>query len=162
MRIIIKGADFSANSIGKVGKDLSFAYNTDAELKTIPFLNIVDRTANLPWTGDTSNVRAELIYLGSSSATSFTTNTSAARIITDYIEVTEGMTITGVFNTTNSVPTIICFDESKNVLGPSATYTCWINGTDSFTFTIPSGVKYIKLEVNSVSTGFYFRGTMPE
>lgn len=162
MRMVIKNADFSSVSIGKVYKDLSFSYDTDAKLREIPWLNVVDTTADFPWT-ENNNASNTLILVANSSSSSYSTMTDKTRFVTDYIEVVQGMTITGKFANTNTVPTIVCFDENKNTLGPSSTYCSWINGTASFTFTVPAGVKYIKLQCSSIyaSSGYKFVGTMP-
>lgn len=162
MRIIIKDADFSANSIGKVGKDLSFAFNTVDELRNMPWLNIVDKTEALPWNEDMGNTSTITFYAATTSATTFSTITNAARIISDYFEVVEGMQISVLTNNTINIPTLLCFDENKNILGPSSTYTEWLGTTGSFIFTVPSGVKYIQFQINTLDTGHYFRGTMPE
>ena len=149
MRIKIKNADFSSVSIGKVEKDFSFAYVGSEKLKTTPWVNVINPAANLPWTSGGTNLSDITFLLASSSSSSYSTLTNNQRMLSDYIEVVEGMIITTNLKNTDTVPLIVCYDANKNALGPSSTYCLWKTSSAEYssTFTIPAGVKYIRINV---------------
>lgn len=133
MRVKIKGADFSAVSIGKVLKDLSksFDWNDGVEAQNEFFVNYNSGTPTVI-----------TYYYGSSLPLGQTTN--ANRISTDFIETREGMKYTLEFwQNTASVPSIVMFNENKEVIdaGWANTQTAYLNGV------IPANVKYIKLQM---------------
>lgn len=162
MRIVIKGADFSAVSIGKVTRDLSF------ELCG----NTIDGISGFPnWDEDEQIVHAVKTYQIIDGVVSLT-STLGERLQSDYIEVCEGMTVTlsnvTDANASNGIRALlVCFDENKNLLTTAATYAAWrdLRGSviNNSPFTIPSGVKYIRLQcVKTTTTNKnIFTGTMP-
>ena len=171
MRIVIKDADFSAVSIGKVYRDLSFNYPNTASLKAdFPWANVISRTAALSWNQSSGNL-SNTTFLGASSGdnayTPYTNNN--ARLVSDYLEVCPGMVIHfNHFINTATIPVIVCYDENKTPLGPSASYSKWVTSTsaDDTSFTVPDGVKYITFCVTSLDDfsggSNYIRGEMPE
>lgn len=169
MRIVIKNADFSSVSIGKVTKDLSFNYVGD-DIRDFPWDNISDKTVALPWVGGlSSNVTGTTILLATSEASSYTVLTNNNnRIVSDFIEVVPGMVITSkIITGTNNIPFIVCYNANKEALGPSSTYNQWSESVIEKTFTIPEGVKYIKIQSSGIkasvqSVDTVLKGEMPE
>lgn len=162
MRVIIKNADFSEVSIGKVVKDLSFSYVGEA-LNNI-FANPVDDWSlvidALPYdysAGQGHNEKATL-YVGGSDAQSWTVLNNANRFVTEEIEVCEGMQLTVHLNSTfpTNMPSITCFDSDHQVLAPNVAAS-WTSP-----YTIPAGVKYVKFQFQGISTTTSVAGTMPE
>lgn len=168
MRVIIKNADFSSVSIGKVEKDLSFDYQGVLQLKTFPWVN-ANLSAPLPWTD--GNLLIADYLSAADSAESYTQQHNAARLVSDYIEVTEGMVIETNCKNTYNVPAIICYNANKEALGPSSTYCLWKtnNEYNYARFTVPAGVKYIVvnfMEIVDAATEAstitrYIKATMP-
>ena len=143
MRIVIKDADFSAVSIGKVIEDLSFTFLPSS------FVNYLSDT--------TPNFTAVTYFVGSSTSENLSTATNANRGISDFIKVIPGMQIKfeGTWSNTSTTPSIVAFDGNKNVLPPSK---CgWT--TESSSFIVQQGVAFIKLQSSGV-TGECV-GTMP-
>ena len=142
MRIIVKNADFSEVSIGKVVIDLSFSFDAadgvDAINTFFPNYN----------SGTPSNTT---IYTGRSgetvSASDSPTNT---RLVSDYIQVRPGMIINTRFAATvATTPLIIAFNNNKEIISGS----CGWNADNTYSYEVPSGVAYIKVQVSSVATG---------
>ena len=163
MRIAIKGADFSAVSIGKVTRDLSFELcgNTVDGISS-DFLN---------WDEDEQTVHNVHTYQIVEGVVSLTSS-YGERLQSDYIEVCEGMTVTfgnvTDANASNGIRALlVCFDENKNLLTTAATYAAWrdLGGStiNNSPFVIPSGVKYIILQCQKTTTTNknIFTGTMP-
>lgn len=153
MRMIIKNADFSSVSIGKVVKDLSFSFTAEDGNDAINafFINY----------NNGSFTRAT-IYLGNS-GNPVTGSTSNGRTVTDFIEVTGGMKINlqRVYAPSNS-PTVIAFDADKNILSSKCR---WETGYAPYTYIVPEGVKYIKLQSQGIETTYPYTtcsGTMPQ
>lgn len=150
MRIVVKGADFSAVSIGKVVEDLSFEINKD---------NVADKMVN--WNGTSAS--SVTYYQISDNQLSEITN--ANRVRTDYIKVTPGMKIK--FNkatNTATIPFVVSFDENKNVLGVDKCFVSDAGTLYDTEFTIPSGVSYIwvQLQVSAFTQAeFLVKGIMP-
>lgn len=165
MRIVIKNADFSAVSIGKVVKDLSFSYGVggDKTMQELPWINISNTSAALPWNDGNAIITSTNYLAATDSSESYTTANNAHRIISDFIEVTQGMVIKSNSSGATNVPSIICYNESKEALGPGNGYACWyeINSNEKI-YTIPAGVKYIKYQATEVASSQYFKGEMPE
>lgn len=152
MRIVIKNADFSSVSIGKVVKDLSFSFDSangagsgegHGDIVTINafFLNFNSGTPT-----------ATTIYAGSEGGTVTTVDNSPNRFVSDFHEVSEGMIINAYqFGHDNNSPNIIAFDEDKNIVSASCK---WVSSTSPYdaTFVVPNGVKYVKFQ-QGVSTG---------
>ena len=150
MRVIIKNADFSAVSIGKVIEDLSFKIDTN---------NVTSKFVN--WNGtSSSSIQYYVINNGELGTTE-----NGNRIRTDYIKVVPGMDIL-LNNCTNtqSVPTIVCFNSNKHPLGVSS---CYITDTTvaNAHYTIPQGTAYIWIQIQALyltTSAFLIMGTMPE
>lgn len=163
MRIVIKGADFSEVSIGKVTKDLSFRVcaSTTAEGGVQGFAN---------WDG-TSKTNTNLFKISDDSVF-MDSNQSNARLQTDYIEVVKDMTVSATaeqLNGTNSIfPWIVCFNSNKTLLTDASVYAVYdplnTSGSRTISFVIPDGVKYIKVQSNTTaaSNRNIFIGSMPE
>ena len=144
MRLVVRGADFSAVSIGKVYKDISF---------DLDYQEIISILENPPY-----NPAA------TPSSTSYGTFNNNARFITDYIPVVEGMTI--IFQGLcggNSVPAITCYDSSKTIKTPPQTYSIWSND-DSVRaeFVVPAGVSFIRATFERLTANTKLERTMPE
>ena len=165
MRVIIKNADFSEVSIGKVVKDLSFDYPNSSALRNAPWENGPVATTALPWN---DGMYSSTSYLSAAEdAAQYTPVTNAHRLVTDFIEVVEGMIITSnLMGGSDNLPVLICYDSTKNVLGPSSTYTKWNKSTylENWTFTVPAGVKYIKIQSTGIlnTVDQILKGEMPE
>ena len=120
MRIVIKGADFSDVSIGKIIRDLSFRVcgASDSEEGVHGFINYSDGQV----------IKADATYEvidGSVTAVS-----PVFRLITDYLPVVPGMEITflGIKKSNTStiiVPFVSCFDSSKTLLTDASTYAAY-------------------------------------
>lgn len=152
MRVIIKNADFSDVSIGKVVKDLSFSFTAadgvDAINAFFPNYNSGTPTSTT-------------IYVGSSGG-SVTTSSSANRSVSDYIPVIAGMTIKLNFvASAATTPVLIAFNSNKEVISSSCV---WETTNNPVTYTVPEGVAFIKVQVQTVVTGTNntaASGTMP-
>lgn len=143
MRIVIKGADFSAVSIGKVVEDLSFSFKASDGVDAI--------NAFFP-TYNSGSPETAPYYTGSSgSEVTIDTSGSSSRVVSDYHKVSEGMSIVMSYLTNpSSGPIIICFDENKNILSSK----CFWNAEQiNKTITIPSGVSYVKFQTNYIADG---------
>lgn len=161
MRIVIKNADFSSVSIGKVIEDLSFSFSITNE-------NVNENVLNPPSVALTSsalvaspeNNDGTTIYLAESSGSTFDVRVNNKnRWVTDFFEVTEGMIINltswysgGEANT----PNVVCFDENKNVMNPPN--GCWSGSS----YIIPSGCHYIKFQSSQIRLNQGASGTMPQ
>ena len=165
MRLIIKGADFSTVSIGKVVKDLSFEYHHEDCVEWLTNPPTVSPIV-FPVSAGTeeSNNSSTVYYAASSSDSSYRYTDNQHRYTSDFIEVTPGMKIKGLYTTgTATVPTIVCFDSSmNNPLTPISIYAYWGNTSDDgWAFTIPNNVKYIKIQINTLFSGGKILGEMP-
>lgn len=159
MRVVIKNADFSAVSIGKVIRDLSFNYSNGTLLNAI-MKNPIDEVTENGYDASSTHNAAATYYVGSSGSESFSVVTNANRIVSELIEVVEGMVISStVLNNTDSVPSIVCFDSDKNVLPPSK--ACWSYYNTINSFIIPSGVKYISIQTSKIKNATNIKGVMP-
>ena len=163
MRVIIKGADFSQVSIGKVVKDLSFEYLSGSAINTI-LANPIDNVSYIdPSTGYTpgSHNASTTFYMASASDASYTVMNNTYRLVSDFIEVTSGMTISGNRLTgRNVMPIIICYNKNKELIEPPvAKWTDDANRT--FTYIIPNNVAYIKIQTEILYQDSSIKGTMP-
>ena len=173
--MIIKNADFSSVSIGKVNKDLSF------ELCG----NTTDGVSGFPnWNPDTSTVVSARMYKidesGETPIVYLPTFGGGERLQSDYIEVSEGMIIfpndswPSILNPSGSTTintSLACFDEDKNLLTDASLYSVYRKYEDSSNtsrgagapFTVPAGVKYIIIQtlLTSSSGKNIIRGIMP-
>ena len=153
MRIIIKNADFSQVSIGKVVKDLSFAFDSsngagggtghgDMDVINAFFPNF-----------NSGSPTSATYYSGSSGGTVTDAGTTVNRIVSDFIEVSEGMTITAerMPSGGSSSPIMIAFDANKAIISSAC---MWASGTPPYidTKVLPAGVKYIKFQTGASST----------
>ena len=168
MRVIIKGADFSNVSIGKVTKDLSFRISANplATEGVHGFTNW-DEENQTVLTSDTA-------YKVSGSTVSQSNGTS--RLITDFIEVIPGMAIslfrgqTNINGSSSTYAIISCFNSNKELLTNASTYAAWMDRTSPYNlnnipFTVPEGVAYIRIMSNSNTTSDgqnIYIGSMPE
>lgn len=146
MRVVIKGADFSNVSIGDVIEDLSFVF------KNNEFTNCNPSAA--------TGFNPADIYVGGSSAEAFTiSENNPNRGISDFIRVIPNMTLTftGTWSNTATVPSVVPFDASQNLLTPAKGF--WT--TEGRSFVIPEGVYFVKLQASSYSGGGTCTGSMP-
>lgn len=160
MRIVIENADFSSVSIGKRVKDLSFSYANGTAMLGIlvnPPTGVSAVTSSIS-AGSGTNPTASY-YTGSSSSETLTAASNANRFVSDFIEVTEGMGISSTkLGNTYTVPSIVAFDSGKNVLTPNK--CAWSSG-GALSYTVPSGVKYIKIQTSVLAVDTNITGTMP-
>jgi hypothetical protein len=162
MRIIIKNADFSSVSIGKVVKDLSFNYSNGVAVNGIllnPCTNELLITSSGYDFGSGSNVAATYKVASEGDSDWSSDTTTVNRGVSNFIEVSAGMIIRGNHLTGGGsrVPTVVCYNSNKEVLPPS--YALWGNLD---LFTIPNGVSYIKIQINNIRSTSKIGGTMPE
>lgn len=158
MRIIVKGADFSNVSIGKVIKDLSFNYNTlqlvnSVLTNPIDDLSVVDPVNGY---GAGNGHNGSVTYYGAAEGdANYQSYTNKYRFISNLIEVAEGMVIT--YNMlTSMTPLFIFYSDKNTMIIPPQGY--W--GSDTGTFTIPSGVKYIRFQTSKIYTYTLVKGEM--
>lgn len=168
MRVIIKGADFSNVSIGKVVEDLSFRVSANplAEEGVHGFMN---------WDEDSQTVTtSNASYRITDGVVSQASGIS--RLITGFIKVIPGMIVSLVggqtnINSSSSIYSIIsCFNANKELLTNASIYAAWMNKTSPYTlnnipFTVPEGVAYIRIMSNSNATTAaqnIYIGSMPE
>ena len=170
MRIIIKNADFSSVSIGKVVKDLSFSF--DSSNGAGPGKGHGDNaTINAFFPNWNNGTPTETeYYSGSEGGTVTMAGTTANRIVSDFHEVSEGMLISlSMVAGGSSIPNIIAFAADKSTIVSSACK--WGSGVhmDS-SLVVPEGVKYIKFQTGATTGGMdnlangytTASGTMPE
>lgn len=167
MRVIIKGADFSEVSIGKVVKDLSFEVSANTVKGVSGFTNwdsVNESTISEPvYRIDTEN---NIVYYGNKSL----------RLHTDFIEVVGGMTITAKAFSSNGngevIPNIVCFDKDKQLFtdASDSTHVLYFNlnshNVQTINFTIPEDVKYIiiqspKTDYTTIENVNVYTGSMP-
>lgn len=168
MRVIIKGADFSNVSIGKVVEDLNFriSANSLAEEGVYGFMNWDEDSQTVTTSDAIYRITDGVVYQGSGSS----------RLITDFIKVIPGMIVSlkggqTYINGSNSIISIIsCFNANKELLTDASIYAAWMNNTSPYMlnnipFTVPEGVTYIRIISNnnttSVNQNIYI-GSMPE
>lgn len=153
MRIIINNADFSSVSIGKVEKDLSFSYIGQeaiaAKLLNPPY----SITSTRIFAGPDINDRVDYPRASSGDQDYTMATNNPNRFITDFIPVKGGMVLTYLCENTENVPVVTCYDSSQNILTPPDTYSSWSTDTNVHTFTVPSGVAYVKFCMSSLQTG---------
>lgn len=164
MRVIIKGADFSEVSIGKVIRDLSFRVSAN---KGLP-----EGVHGFPnWDESTQVANNVKLYQINEGVVQLPSVGSSARLQSDYIEVSEGMIIsadTSLVATSRMAPQVVCFDSNKNLFTDAAVYSAYISSTNysPLSFTIPAGVKYIKIQSSvgndTTATHNVYIGSMPE
>ena len=125
----------------------------------------VNPSSQIPDAAGSGNNVATTVYFASQGDSHFTTQDTANRFVTDYIEVIPNMTVKGSWcRNTDAVPSVVCFGANKNVVEPAnSTNAAWSTGGYSFAeFTIPSGVKYIKIQTSNIDSSFSVVGKMPE
>lgn len=161
MRIIIKDADFSEVSIGKIVKDLSFSYDNGTKVLGILVnpptgVSVVSQI----YSADSGVNPAAKYYNGSVDSAELTETNNAYRYVSELIEVSPGMVITGstIPNTTGN-PSVVAFDYNMDVLTPSE---CAWSNDGAFSYTVPNGVKYISFQMVILSPFASLTGTMPE
>lgn len=144
MRIVIKNADFSSVSIGKVIKDLSFSFDSADGVAAI---NAFFPNYN---SGTPTNTT---YYTGASGSTVTEAGTTNARLVTDFIEVEPGMIINAVSFDRGSAsePSLIAFNASKEIISSACGYVELIGSYKLVNFVIPDNVKYIKLQMVTTS-----------
>lgn len=164
MRVIIKNADFSSVSIGKVTTDYSFSYKgeqvnniLDNPVDDWSVVIAADPNAYPAGAGNNGNTT---FYLGSNGATEYQVYAdNPNRLTSDEIEVIEGMVITATpkagSTLPNNMPTIICYNAAHELLAPNVAAS-W-----SSPYTIPAGVKYIKFQFAGLSVSAEVAGVMP-
>ena len=142
MRIVIKDADFSDVSIGKVVEDLSFLFTAADGVDAI--------NAFFPNYNSGGTIQDTTCYIGSEGGT-VSPQTKHNRLVSDFHEVVEGMTVKTLFVISggDTVPAIVAFDASKNVI---STACMWINEYTQKTYIVPANVKYLKFQTNAVAT----------
>lgn len=161
MRLIIKNSDFSSVSIGKVLKDISFS--VDSSNYKDYFLNPPYNT-NLPQYSYDGNCDGVTQYSASSGDSSYTLyENDKNKFQTDFISVTEGMTIELKYlHGGNNCPVLVCFNSAKQPLVPAnGTNAVWFAEIMSGTFVIPSGCSYIKIQTSIIRSDSAIVGTMP-
>ena len=153
MRIVIKNADFSSVSIGKVVKDLSFSF--DSSNGTGPGEghgdNAVINEFFPNWNNGTPT-EAEY-YSGTEGGTVTMAGITDNRIVSDFHEVSEGMLISlSMVAGGSSIPNIIAFAADKTTIVSSACK--WGSGAhmDS-SLVVPEGVKYVKFQTPTTGAG---------
>lgn len=170
MRILIKGADFSEVSIGKVTRDLSFQVSA----------NSTGVTGFENWDGSSIINTKGTVAIISNGIVSYPDITLYDRLYTDYIEVCEGMIISAASGSSvkspsssaRIIPVIVCFNENKELLTDASTYAGYFDlltidpdstNPTNIPFTVPSGVKYIKIQTIKYanSTDNVITGIMP-
>lgn len=164
MRLVIKNANFLSVSIGKVVKDLSFSFDSADGVNAINAF-----FPNYNSGGDRTKTH---YYTGSEGSTVVDAGETSNRLATDYIEVTKDMVIQGgpYWYTGNvaSEPCVVAFDSNKNIISASCV---WLDSLgSSFSYTVPNGVKYIKIMYSVTSSALSHitngdnsaSGTMPE
>ena len=162
MRVIIKNADFSGVSIGKVVRDLSFNYDTLQEMNSIltnpvDDLSVVDPTDG--YGAGSGHNGSATYYWASSGDQEYTPNTNQYRFISNKIEVSEGMKITyTAIDGASDLPTIICYSEEDTLIVPPEAFWGSFNGE----YVIPSGVKYIRFQCAHLYGYATIKGEMPE
>lgn len=153
MRVIIKGADFSEVSIGKVTRDLSFRLVSNSTEVTIAsaedevgYKNYSDGTLERVYVYRIEEEEGRLkVILG---------NSKSDRLQTYPIEVVPGMSIsfvdTGNVSTSSSIiPNLVCLDGDKNLLSDPSTYAAYIPYSQpsvNMPFIVPNGVKYVIIQ----------------
>ena len=143
MRVVIKGADFSSVSIGKVVNDLSFSFKATDGVAVI--------NEFFPTYNSGSPISAPYYIGASGSEVTLEASGSSSRVVSDYHKVSEGMSIVmGYLTNPSSGPIIICFDENKNILSSKC---FWNPDKVNNTITIPSGVSYIRFQTNFIADG---------
>lgn len=169
MRVIIKGADFSKVSIGKIVKDLSFEVSANTVKGVSGFTNwdsVNESTISEPvYRIDTNN---NIVYYGNKSL----------RLHTDFIEVVGGMIITAKAFSSNSganneiIPNIVCFNKDKQLFtdASDSAHVLYFNlnshDVETINFTIPEDVKYIiiqspKTDYTTIQNVNVYTGSMP-
>lgn len=162
MRIVIKGADFSANSIGKVGRDLSFEFTWE-DTSWIQNSGIPATLTGLISSG--SPYGGADWYEGSNGGNTWEKRINNNNRFASFpIEVTAGMLIRVVWiGNTATVPTVLALDSDKNPLTPcNTTNALWQTDSDSHYFTVPQGASYIIVTASQMRPGTKVTGTMPE
>lgn len=162
MRLIIKNADFSSVSIGKVPKDLSFS--VDSSNYEDYFLNPPYDTT-LPQYAYDGNCDAVTQYNAQDGDNAYTLyENDKNRFQTDFIPVTEGMTIELKYlQGGNSCPVLVCFNSAKQPIVPAnETTAVWFAEITSGDFVIPNGCSFIKIQTSILRSDFAIKGTMPE
>jgi hypothetical protein len=166
MRIVIKDADFSAVSIGKIGEDLSFNFNSSNynDWMVNPPVNPITQEdlASGVNAGSTKSGNGDATcYQGSNGDSSYTTYTGPGRFVSKDIPVVPGMKVTFTADNTTTIPVIVCLDSSKQAMTPVNTTNCaW--AAVSQVFTIPAGCAFIQLSIAKIASWTSFVGTMPE
>lgn len=170
MRLVIKNADFSSVSIGKVERDLSFQVSANSD-GVVGFEN---------WDGSAIVNTKGTVATISDGVVSYPNTTLYDRLYTDYIEVSEGMIISAASGSSvkspsssaRVIPVIVCFNENKELLTDASVYAGYFDlltidpdseNPTNIPFTVPSGVKYVKIQTikYSNSTANVIRGVMP-
>jgi hypothetical protein len=143
MRVVIKGADFSSVSIGKVVEDLSFSFKaTDGVAAINEFF---------PTYNSGSPISAPYYVGTNGSEVTLEASGSSSRVVSDYHKVSEGMSVVmSYLSNPFSGPIVICFDENKNILSSKC---FWNSDQINKTITIPSGVSYVKFQTNYIADG---------
>lgn len=170
MRLVIKNADFSGVSIGKVVKDLSFEYDAHnlswLQQATPPSYSDID-AAGADGIAAGSSYGVSSYWKGSNGDADWVkVESGSARFTSIPIEVSEGMVITlkRMANTSDACPVIECLNsEGEPLSTPSGTVAAW--NTDDMTdvtFTIPANTKYIMVIFAKVYKWSSVKGVMPE
>ncbi len=168
MRVIIKGADFSEVSIGKVVKDLSFEVSANKIKGVSGFTN---------WNEESQSVVSEPVYRVNTEDNTVYYGNKSLRLHTDFIEVVGGMTVTAqAFNAnggnTEIIPNIVCFDKDKQLFtdASDSTHVLYFDlnshDVETINFTIPEDVKYIIIQsgatnYTTIENVNVYTGSMP-
>jgi hypothetical protein len=166
MRVIIKGADFSEVSIGKVVKDLSFEVSANKIKGVSGFTN---------WNEESQIVVSEPIYRISGETVYY--GNKSLRLHTDFIEVVGGMTVTAKAFSANVgnneiIPNIVCFNKDKQLFtdASDSTHVLYFDlsshDVETINFTIPEDVKYIIIQsgatdYTTIENVNVYTGSMP-
>lgn len=146
-------------------RDFSYAgYNA---LKTIPWANVIDTTAPLPWQQG-SNLDAATYVKAAPTDVAYTQVTGSGNVVSDFIEVYPGMELkTTLIGRSEQYPVVVCYDSNKEPVGPGAAYCIWNDAyTSEKTLTIPAGVAYIVICIPAIDTymgsAWYIKGGRSE
>ena len=171
MRVVIKNADFSGNSIGKVGRDYSFT----AVGNRPDGIKLYENWA-LNGQGTAYVISTKLYVIdtsGDDDLVLFDNTEDRSRLLTGFIEVIPGMTIArnnmpsiNFISDGITIPYLVCFDENKQLLADAESYATYIpiGGTIvNRDFTIPAGVKYVRCQtaISNDSGTNIVSGNMP-
>ena len=153
MRIIIKNADFSSVSIGKVVEDLSFIVHNNVDELNEFFPNY-----------NSGTFTSTTFYKCSQGSTDVEEITTDQRAVSDFVKVTSGMTLecSSIATGSKSTPVFVTFDANKATVASSF---AWTDNVGNASMVVPNGIEWIKVQTTGFSgsgTSQFIKGDMPE